>query len=71
MSQHYPDVHDPRKYADGCPLTTKQATHTLALVSTIGVDIFFAVIPWVFVWRLNAPRREKIMIAGSLSLGVL
>ncbi|KAI1504699.1 hypothetical protein F5X99DRAFT_432488 [Biscogniauxia marginata] len=40
-------------------------------LGTIVVDIFFAVLPWTFIWKLSAPRRERITIAGSMSLGVL
>ena len=34
-------------------------------------DVFFAVLPWVFIWNLNMPFREKMTIAGSLSLVIL
>ncbi|KAI5922871.1 hypothetical protein F4810DRAFT_711182 [Camillea tinctor] len=40
-------------------------------LGTIVVDIFFAVLPWTFIWKLSAPRRERITIAGSMSLGIL
>ncbi|KAH6686967.1 hypothetical protein F5X68DRAFT_232290 [Plectosphaerella plurivora] len=38
---------------------------------TILVDLYFAVLPWIFIWKLNIPRKEKFVIAGSMSLGVL
>ncbi|KAI0149158.1 hypothetical protein BJ166DRAFT_596132 [Pestalotiopsis sp. NC0098] len=53
----------------GTCLNTVPLSYILAM-GTIGVDIFFAVLPWIFIWKLNAPRREKIVIAGSLSLGI-
>jgi len=34
-------------------------------------DFFFAIFPWIFIWSLRMPRREKIMLAGSMSLGVM
>lgn len=40
-------------------------------MGTIAADLFFAVLPWLFIWKLNAPRREKITLAASLSLGIL
>ncbi|KAM0275918.1 hypothetical protein ACHAQH_007260 [Verticillium albo-atrum] len=40
-------------------------------MGTIAVDIYFAVLPWIFIWKLNLSRREKLTIAGSLSLGIL
>ncbi|KAK6836991.1 hypothetical protein PG987_007486 [Apiospora arundinis] len=41
----------------------------LALL-TIVADLFFAILPWIFIWKLNIPKREKIILAASLSLGV-
>lgn len=38
---------------------------------TILVDLYFAILPWIFIWKLNIPRKEKFVIAGSMSLGVL
>ncbi|KAG7110300.1 hypothetical protein HYQ44_011202 [Verticillium longisporum] len=40
-------------------------------MGTIAVDIYFAVLPWIFIFKLNLSRREKLTIAGSLSLGIL
>ncbi|KAM7208251.1 hypothetical protein V8F20_001531 [Naviculisporaceae sp. PSN 640] len=34
-------------------------------------DFFFAIFPWMFIWSLRMPRREKIMLASSMSLGVI
>lgn len=44
---------------------------TLCVGGTILVDLYFALLPWLFIWKLNLPRREKFVIAGSMSLGVL
>ncbi|KAK8112433.1 hypothetical protein PG984_012959 [Apiospora sp. TS-2023a] len=38
---------------------------------TIVADLFFAILPWIFIWKLNIPKREKIILAFSLSLGIL
>ncbi|EGY14177.1 uncharacterized protein VDAG_05341 [Verticillium dahliae VdLs.17] len=43
----------------------------LSILGTIAVDIYFAVLPWIFIFKLNLSRREKLTIAGSLSLGIL
>lgn len=40
-------------------------------VSTILVDFFFAIFPWIIVWPLHMPQREKYTIAGSMSLGLM
>jgi hypothetical protein len=40
-------------------------------VSTILVDFFFAIFPWIIVWPLQMPQREKYTIAGSMSLGLM
>ncbi|KAI1497960.1 hypothetical protein F5X99DRAFT_395229 [Biscogniauxia marginata] len=34
-------------------------------------DFFFAVFPWLFIWSLRMPRRDKFMLAGGMSLGVI
>ncbi len=40
-------------------------------VSTILVDFFFAIFPWIIVMPLHMPQREKFTIAGSMSLGLM
>ncbi|KAF9873461.1 hypothetical protein CkaCkLH20_08920 [Colletotrichum karsti] len=42
-----------------------------SIVSTILVDTFFAIFPWVFIWKLQMPKREKITIAASMSFGLI
>ncbi|ERT02453.1 uncharacterized protein SPSK_05290 [Sporothrix schenckii 1099-18] len=34
-------------------------------------DFFFAAFPWLFIWSLRMQRREKIMLASSMSLGII
>jgi hypothetical protein len=34
-------------------------------------DFFFAIFPWLFIWSLRMPQREKVMLAGGMSLGVI
>lgn len=34
-------------------------------------DFFFALFPWLFLWQLQMNQREKMVIAISLSLGLL
>jgi len=34
-------------------------------------DFFFAIFPWLFIWSLRMPQREKIMLASGMSLGVM
>lgn len=34
-------------------------------------DFFFAIFPWLFIWSLRMSRREKIMLAGGMSVGVV
>jgi len=34
-------------------------------------DIIFAIFPWMFIWSLRMPRREKAMLASGMSLGVM
>ncbi|KAL6860316.1 hypothetical protein ACO1O0_004343 [Amphichorda felina] len=42
-----------------------------SIVSTVLVDVFFAVLPWVIFWNLQMPMRDKYTIAGSMSLGLI
>lgn len=35
------------------------------------MDFFFATIPWVLVWNMHMRKKHKLVIVGSLSLGVL
>lgn len=34
-------------------------------------DFFFAIFPWLFIWSLRMPQREKIMLASGMSIGVM
>ncbi|CAJ2504665.1 Uu.00g120590.m01.CDS01 [Anthostomella pinea] len=34
-------------------------------------DFFFAIFPWLFLRSLHMPRREKVMLASGMSLGVI
>ncbi|KXJ97246.1 hypothetical protein Micbo1qcDRAFT_191787 [Microdochium bolleyi] len=34
-------------------------------------DFFFAIFPWLFIWSLRMSRREKITLAGGMSVGVV
>ncbi|KAI1426462.1 hypothetical protein F5Y12DRAFT_713190 [Xylaria sp. FL1777] len=44
---------------------------TVLNISTVIVDILFAVLPWLFIWALKINKQEKIVILASMSLGVL
>ncbi|GIK07119.1 hypothetical protein Aspvir_002774 [Aspergillus viridinutans] len=35
------------------------------------VDFYFAILPWIFIWKLNMKQKEKLVIAISLSLGFI
>ncbi|GAB1315542.1 hypothetical protein MFIFM68171_05752 [Madurella fahalii] len=63
-------VYDRRIPGGYCPIDTRPTSYILC-ISTILVDFFFAIFPWVIVWPLNMPRREKYTIAGSMSLGLI
>ncbi|KAK8116547.1 uncharacterized protein PG998_004828 [Apiospora kogelbergensis] len=55
---------------NGTCINTIPLAMGLALL-TIVADLFFAILPWIFIWKLNIPKREKIILAASLSLGIL
>ncbi|KAI0014634.1 hypothetical protein F4780DRAFT_774346 [Xylariomycetidae sp. FL0641] len=61
-------------YDDRIPNATCLDTLYLSLflaLGTIAADLVFAILPWVFIWKLSAPRRERLMLACTLSLGIL
>ncbi|KXJ89625.1 hypothetical protein Micbo1qcDRAFT_205937 [Microdochium bolleyi] len=43
---------------------------TSMAVGTIMVDVVYAVLAWLFIWKLSNPLQEKIVLGGSLSLGI-
>ncbi|ESA43320.1 hypothetical protein GE21DRAFT_4552 [Neurospora crassa] len=53
-----------------CPVNTRP-TFYLLYGSTIATDFFFAMFPWIILWKLQMPRQEKITIGCSLSLGLI
>lgn len=42
-----------------------------SLVSCALADFFFAIFPWFYIWKLQMPPKNKIMVCGSMSLGLL
>ena len=48
-----------------------QPTSVVLGVWSSAADFFFSVFPWLVIWSLRMPRRDKVMLAGSMSLGVL
>jgi hypothetical protein len=40
-------------------------------ITCVAADLFFAIFPWVFVWKLNKPLKERAIIAGAMSLGLV
>lgn len=43
----------------------------IAAALSVAVDLYYAALPWYLLRRLTRPRREKIMIQASMSLGVI
>lgn len=39
--------------------------------SCVFTDLFFAVFPWIFMWKLQMNQKEKLVILASMSLGVM
>ncbi|CAN8104274.1 unnamed protein product [Discula destructiva] len=38
---------------------------------SVGVDLWYAAMPWYLLRRLTRPRKEKWLVQGSMSLGVI
>ncbi|KAK4186509.1 hypothetical protein QBC35DRAFT_412650 [Podospora australis] len=67
----------PRK-ASWDPLRTMGVWNLDILPMNVGLgawssacDFFFAIFPWLFIMSLRMPKREKILLASSMSLGVI
>lgn len=43
----------------------------VAASMSIAVDLWYAAVPWYLLRRLTRPRREKWLVQGSMSLGVI
>ncbi|KAF4962987.1 hypothetical protein FSARC_8964 [Fusarium sarcochroum] len=63
-------IFDPIRVPGICGIDVTPFAITLGISCAIA-DFFFAIFPWFFIWRLNMKRREKITIAGSMSLGII
>ncbi|KAH7136271.1 hypothetical protein EDB81DRAFT_902015 [Dactylonectria macrodidyma] len=53
-----------------CELNTLPIYIILGTFSVL-VDFFFAIFPWIFMWKLQMNQREKLIILGSMSLGII
>ncbi|CCC06998.1 unnamed protein product [Sordaria macrospora k-hell] len=53
-----------------CDLNATPVSLTLTILCIIA-DFFFALMPWIFLWELKMNQREKMIIAISMSLGVI
>lgn len=43
----------------------------VAAATSVAVDLWYAAMPWYLLRRLTRPRREKWLVQGSMSLGVI
>ncbi|GAB1319258.1 Integral membrane protein pth11 [Madurella fahalii] len=53
-----------------CHIDTTPVSLTLCILCVLA-DFFFALFPWLFLWNLQMNQREKIVIAASMSLGLI
>jgi hypothetical protein len=63
-------LYDRRIPGGYCHINTTPVSFTLCILCVIA-DFFFALFPWLFLWKLQMNQREKMVIAISLSLGLL
>lgn len=55
--------------AGKCPLPITPFAIALG-AGCVAADLFFAIFPWFFVWQLNRPFQERLIIALAMSLGI-
>ncbi|KAF6838776.1 hypothetical protein CPLU01_02309 [Colletotrichum plurivorum] len=53
-----------------CPIDPGPIS-TAAGIWSVVVDFWYAVTPWALLWNIQMPKREKLLINISLSLGVI
>ncbi|KAH8169992.1 hypothetical protein LIA77_10536 [Sarocladium implicatum] len=58
-----------RRLGGSCPIDPGPISMYAGSWSVI-VDFWYAAFPWLLLWNVQMPRREKFIIATSLSLGV-
>ncbi|KAF4955213.1 hypothetical protein FSARC_11918 [Fusarium sarcochroum] len=63
-------IFDPTRVPGTCSIDVTPFAITLGIFCAIA-DFFFAIFPWLFIWKLNMKAKEKITIAGSMSLGII
>ncbi|KAM0235149.1 hypothetical protein ACHAPO_005945 [Fusarium lateritium] len=63
-------IFDPIRVEGVCKISVTPYAVALGVWCVV-VDFFFAIFPWVFIWKLNMKQKEKMTIAGSMSLGFL
>ncbi|KAL7942899.1 hypothetical protein V8C42DRAFT_141823 [Trichoderma barbatum] len=60
-----------RRIPDGkCPIDPGPIS-TYAGAWSVVVDFWYAAFPWYLLWNIQMPKREKRIIAASLSLGII
>ncbi|KAK8068801.1 hypothetical protein PG994_005417 [Apiospora phragmitis] len=59
-----------RRIAGYCHVDSTPVSMTLCIICVI-VDFFFALFPWLFIWKLHMNKRKRVMILVSMSLGVI
>lgn len=49
------------------------AMHAMQVAAgfSVAIDLWYAAMPWYLLRRLQRPRREKFLIQGSMSLGII
>lgn len=53
-----------------CGLPLLPSAYVLAVVCIL-TDFFFAIYPWLIMWGFTMNKREKYVILGSMSLGIM
>ncbi|KAI1262796.1 hypothetical protein F5Y18DRAFT_396320 [Xylariaceae sp. FL1019] len=59
-----------RRIDGKCPINPAPVS-VLAGSLSVAVDFWYAGFPWYLLWNLRMPQREKIVIASSMSLGIV
>lgn len=57
-----------RRIAVGYCYTEATTVYTVLSAICVAVDFLFPIVPWLFIWNLQLPQKERLIVLASMSL---